>query len=173
MYPPAAPLIVLVVVALSALATSNGFCWAFSAQPNIAHTRGRSRRGGVWRDVGVASNTAIAATTNTGNDFLAEKVKLVTLCTQGSKPSLTQVQSCVKGLEQMAERPGFGPRLHHPRDFSTENGKESTYLFSVVVAPFAHHVHVGDYPRIAHSHTYSPLPCHHRRVSFSFCDIDT
>ena len=107
MYPPAAPLIVLVVVALSALATSNGFCWAFSAQPT-AHTRGRTRRGGVWREVGVYSNIAVAATTNTGNDFLAEKVKLVTLCTQGSKPSLTQVQSCVKGLEQMAEDLGLG-----------------------------------------------------------------
>ena len=107
MHPPSVPLIVLVVVTLSALTTTNGFCWAFSARATTV-TRGRSsrRRGGSCMKVGSTSKTAVAATA--GNDFLDEKVKLVTLCTQGSKPSLTQVQSCVKSLEQMAEDLGLG-----------------------------------------------------------------
>ena len=107
MHPPSAPLIVLVVVTLSALTTTNGFCWAFSARATTV-TRGRSRRrrGGSCMKVGSTSKTSVAATA--GNDFLDEKVKLVTLCTQGSKPSLTQVQSCVKSLEQMAEDLGLG-----------------------------------------------------------------
>jgi len=105
MYPPSAPLIVLGVVTLFALTTSNGCCWAFSVRATTA-TRGRERRCGSCREVGSTSKTAVAATTD--NDFLGEKVKLVTLCTQGSKPSLTQVQACVKSLEQMAEDLGLG-----------------------------------------------------------------
>lgn len=44
----------------------------------------------------------------TTNSVLDEKVKLVQICTEGSKPSLGEVQACVDSLEQVGEQMGVG-----------------------------------------------------------------
>jgi hypothetical protein len=100
MYPSAKTLILLVIAALSVLATDSAFCLALSTRAPTKYAPRRLSTSG--------RRSSELSATNTDSVLIDEKVKLVTLCTQGSKPSLSDVQSFVARLEQTAENMGVG-----------------------------------------------------------------
>jgi hypothetical protein len=100
----------LVAVALVTCVVDTHHCaclaWTVRTAPTIFRsTTGRYSAAATTR---LRLSTSTNGEPSTTNLLVDEKVKLVTLCTEGSKPSFSTVQSSVQALEQTAEDRGVG-----------------------------------------------------------------